>query len=189
MRKIMCFVIAIIVCFSILSACNSSGGEKGKSEGNDNKATTSSGEFKDQTNLKIGETAKVESTIGKYEITINSVKMKDEIGGEASQLDHFFVTEISLKNIGDQPIDALDTIGSLELTEDLKGSGYSDVSESVKISAPFSGEVKPDQTVTGEAVFEGLDSNENYIRISPGLIAAKGVKNKAIWKFEIAEAK
>ncbi|QQZ10430.1 DUF4352 domain-containing protein [Heyndrickxia vini] len=152
------------------------------------KNSSSTGNFKDQTDLKIGDTGKLESTLGKYEITVKSIKLKNEIGGEVSQIDHLFLTEITIKNIGDQPIDAAETIGLLELTDDLEGSGSPNDSDFYKVSKPFSGEIKPGQTMTGEAVFQGLDSKTYYIRVTPGLIAASAVKNKAIWTFKKSEA-
>ena len=74
---------------------------------------TSSGDFKDQTELKIGDTGQAESTLGKYEITVNSVQMKDEINGEKPKIDHLFLVEVTVKNIGDSTIDAMETIGTL----------------------------------------------------------------------------
>ena len=151
-------------------------------------ADTSSGDFKDQTNLKIGDAGQSESTVGKYEITINSIKMKDEIEGELPMFNHFFVTDITLKNIGEIPYDAKDIIDNLELTEDLEGSGSGDYSHYFKSIKAVTGTIEPGQTVNGEIVFDGRESNKYFIRTNSGLIAAGAVKNKTTWTFAKSEA-
>ncbi|QQZ10433.1 DUF4352 domain-containing protein [Heyndrickxia vini] len=216
MRKIMCFVIAIIVCFSILSACQSSdnnkkasdkdndktsqvkendsnklssNNEKESKQEDNSKNSSSTGNFKDQENLKIGDTGKAKSTVGKYEITIHSIKMKDEIEGQAPMFDHLFIAEITVKNIGDQPIDAKEPVGTLEITEDLNGSGSGDDSQFFNSVKTFEGTIEPGKTVTGEAVFDGREADTYYIRTISGLIASKTVKNNTVWSFKKSEAK
>ncbi|MEK3887596.1 DUF4352 domain-containing protein [Bacillus sp. FSL K6-3431] len=159
----------------------------GDKENNEEKSNTSSGDFKDQTDLKIGDSGQAESTLGKHEITIHSVKMLDEIDGEAAMFDHFFVAEITLKNIGDKPIDAEDTIASLEITEDLEGSGSGDDSSFFNSIEALTGTIEPGQSIKGEAVFDGREANTYYIRTVSGLIASGAVKNKTTWIFEKSE--
>ena len=149
---------------------------------------TSSGDFKDQTELKIGDTGQAESTLGKYEITVNSVQMKDEINGKTPEIDHLFIIEYSVKNIGDKPIDAMETIKTLQLTVNLEGSGSGENTQHYPPSNPIAGTIEPGQSVTGEAVYQGFDAERYFIRTDPGLIAAGAVKNDTIWRFTKNEA-
>ncbi|QQZ10432.1 DUF4352 domain-containing protein [Heyndrickxia vini] len=216
MKKIICFVIAMIACFSILSACQSSDNNKKTSDKNNDKTSiikendsnkqssnteegskpednsknsSTTGNFKDQTNLKIGDTGKAESTVGKYEITIHSVEMKDEIEGQAPMFDHLFIAEITVKNIGDQPIDAIEPIKTLEFSSEENGSGTEDYSSYFNSIKTFSGKLQPGESLKGEAVFDGADSKKYYIRTNVGLVSSKAVKNKTTWTFEKSEAK
>ncbi|QQZ10431.1 DUF4352 domain-containing protein [Heyndrickxia vini] len=219
MRKLMCFIGTIIVCFSILTACQSTDDNKKASaknndktsqikvndtnkqstdneqksksdlEGKNGESVPSSGDFKDQTDLKLGDTGQVESTVGKYEITIHSVKMIDEIDGQSPSLDHFFVVEVTVKNIGNKPIDAIEPIKTLELTSNPDGGGNGDDSSFYKSINALTGVIEPGKSVSGEAVFQEMDAKTYYLRTNVGLIAAKAVKNKTTWTFEKSEAK
>ena len=151
-------------------------------------ADTSSGDFKDQTELKIGDTGQAESTTGKYEITVNSVQMKDEINGKAPSIDHLFLVDVTVKNIGDSTIDAMERIGTLELTANLEGGGWGEDTKFYQLSNPLTGTLEPGQSVTGEVVFQGFDGETYYIRADIGLIGAGAVKNKTTWTFAKSEA-
>lgn len=166
---------------------NNDDAENGEQENSDIK--TSNGKFKDQTNLKIGDTGQAESTVGRYEITINSVKMKDEIDEQSPSLDHFFVAEVTVKNIGNKPIDAIEPIKTLELTSNPDGGGNGDDSSFYKSIKALTGVIEPGKSVSGEAVFQEMDAKTYYLRTNVGLIASKAVKNKTTWTFEKSEAK
>ena len=151
-------------------------------------ADTSSGNFNDQTDLKIGDTGQAESTTGKYEITVNSVQMKDEINGKVSSIDHLFLFEVTVKNIGDSTVDALERIGTLEFSNDPESGGRAEYTKSYQLSNPLTGTLEQGQSVTGEVVFQGFDSETYYIRTDIGLIGAGAVKNKTTWTFNKSEA-
>ncbi|WP_102272015.1 hypothetical protein [Cytobacillus massiliigabonensis] len=152
------------------------------------KADTTIGDFKDQMDLNIGDTGQAESTLGKYQITVNNVRMENEINGESPDVDHFFVVEFTVKNIGESNIDAIETIGTLELTDDLEGGGRGEYNDFYPPSNPLKGAIEPEQSITGEVVFQGFDSDKYFIRTNSGLIAAGAVKNKTTWTFDKSEA-
>lgn len=145
--------------------------------------TSSSSEFDDQTDLKIGDTGQMDSTLGKFEITIKSIKQVDSLDGEVSMFDHIFIADVTVKNIGDTPIDARDIITSLEITDDLEGSGSEDTSEHFMSVNALNGTIAPGESLDGEAVYEARDSDTYYIRVVSGLIASGAVKNEATWTF------
>lgn len=162
--------------------------EKPNNDDKKNEADTSAGNFSDQKDLKIGDSGEVESTIGKYKVTVNSVKMMDEIDGKAPSLDHFFITEMTIENIGDKPYDVVDIVDNLEFTKDLDGGGAGDFSKFHDSIKHFEGTLEPGDTVTGEAVYQGQDAETYYIRTKDGLISAGAVKNQTIWTFDKSEA-
>ncbi|MCG7334945.1 DUF4352 domain-containing protein [Sporosarcina sp. ACRSM] len=194
MKRMIVLFGALLISSGLLVACSSSSDseisdeitpkEQEKNEIDDR----SSGNFQDQTNLKIGDSGQAESTLGQYEITIESVKMVDELDGEVPMFDHLFITDVTIKNIGDVAIDATETIDSLELTDSLDGSGAGDYSSYYSSITPLTGTIEPGQSITGQAVFEGRESGTYFIRVISGLIAAGGVKNETTWTFDKTEA-
>ncbi|MEK3887595.1 DUF4352 domain-containing protein [Bacillus sp. FSL K6-3431] len=161
---------------------NTNGATQSSDNGDEKKEDKSeddifSGDFTDQTDLKIGDTGQTESTLGKYKVTVNSVKMLDELDGESSTLDHFFVTEITVENIGDKSYDVKDIIDNLEFAKSLEGVGAGGLSKFYDSIKAFEGTIEPGDTITGETVFQGQDSETYYIRTKDGLISAGAVKN------------
>ncbi|WP_280772017.1 DUF4352 domain-containing protein [Salipaludibacillus daqingensis] len=142
----------------------------------------------DDQSLQIGETGQVSSNTGEYEITINTVEIRDDIEGEASQLDYFIVANVTVNNIGSNPIQAEDPIGTLELKRNLDGSGFSDLSSHYSEIDKIEGEIEPGEEVTGEMVFQAHDEEEQHIVIRDGLVASGAVNNQVIWSFEKTEA-
>ncbi|WP_102272014.1 hypothetical protein [Cytobacillus massiliigabonensis] len=154
-----------------------------KEENKKEESTATLGNFIDQTDLRIGDTGQTESTIAKYEITLNSVKIKNTIDGKTPSLDHYFLGEITLKNIGETAFDAADIVDNLAFTEDLKFGGDGDFSKLYTEVNPLIGKVEPGQSVTGDILFQGIDSDTYYIRTKKGLLSSGAVKNDTIWSF------
>ncbi|KMK74524.1 hypothetical protein AB990_20210 [Alkalihalobacillus pseudalcaliphilus] len=140
-------------------------------------------EFGDQLDLGIGDTAQISSNQGAYEITIHSVKHEEEIEGNSSMFDSFIVVDLTVKNIGEATIDAYDPVNILDQTYSLDSSGSNDFSTDFESIDSISGELQPGEEVTGQAVFHIDTSEEQFIRVQPGLIAADGVYNDAVWTF------
>ncbi|MCJ7840231.1 DUF4352 domain-containing protein [Lederbergia sp. NSJ-179] len=162
--------------------------EKPTSGDNDEKkGDTSAGDFDDQKDLKLGDTAKIEDTLGKSEITISAIKEKPEIDGESSLLDKFLVAEVTVKNIGESPIKAEDVIDSLRLAEELETSGSPDDSEFFKSIDRIEGTLEPGKKIEGQAVFDASESDIHYIFMDIGLVASGAVKNQAIWSIQSDE--
>lgn len=152
-----------------------------------NDVDISSGEFKDQTDLKIGDTGRAASTIGNYEITLKSIKLQNELDGKKPLNAYLFITDLDIKNIGDKPINSEDIVTGLEITSNLEGSGYNDFSKFYKSLNVFNGEISPGETVSGQAIFDEMESEQYYIRITEGLVGSGAVKNQLIWNFSKSE--
>ncbi|KGA96957.1 hypothetical protein AJ85_17290 [Alkalihalobacillus alcalophilus ATCC 27647 = CGMCC 1.3604] len=163
---------------------------KEDSETSDSNRVASTGEYEDQVDLIIGDTAQIASTIGEFEISIDSVEYTEEqIDGEGSLFDAWIIADITVTNIGETVLAPDNTIGVLEITSNLDGSGAPDYSSQFDSIDGLEGELQPGETVSGQALFVIRDREEQYIRVNSGLVAAGGVKNNAIWTFETSEAK
>ena len=110
MKKIITFSTMLLITSTVLMACgdssdNTSGTEdtietnqtETEEEENGLEENKSDGEIGDQLDLGIGDTAVIESTIGKYEITLESAEFRSEIDGQKSELEDFILVNIDLK--------------------------------------------------------------------------------------------
>ncbi|THG88623.1 hypothetical protein AJ85_01905, partial [Alkalihalobacillus alcalophilus ATCC 27647 = CGMCC 1.3604] len=167
----------------------SNSGDDENEESNETDSESSGGgmasdlEFGDQLDLGIGDTAQISSNIGAYEITLNSVSQTEEVDGKSSPLSHFIIMNLTIKNIGEQALDAYDTVSVLHQNNDVEGSGAADYSHLYESVEGFEGSIEPGQEVTADAIYNARDGNEQFLFINPGLIAAKGVYNDVVWTF------
>ncbi len=118
---------------------------------------------------------------------MKSIKLQNELDGEKPLNDYLFITDLDIKNIGDKPINSKDIIKGLEITSNLEGSGFSDYSDYYKSLNVFNGEISPGETVSGQAIFDEMESEQYHIRIKVGLVGSGAVKNQLIWNFSKSE--
>lgn len=200
------FVFLLLFAFMLLaSACGSGseGPKKVESENQEPSETTvdeapredvkesKSDSFKvgveDQLDLKIGDTAKFDTTLGTYEITLHSVKLIEDLDGETSELDELMVLDLTVKNTSETNMDVSDLVGSIEVTDDLEGAGFSDVSGYFSSIETIEGELAPGEEKSGQMITDVYHSDKYFLRKSPGLVAA-GTTNDAIWTIQAEEA-
>lgn len=160
-------------------------GDKENDESDEPEANLGEGETEDQLDLEIGDTAVIETTISKFEYTVKAIEIKDEIDSVRPDLDIFVVSDISIKNVSDEVINIEDAIGIFEVTTDLNGGGYGDVSQYYDVGIEsIEGELQPDETFEGQLLYEDQSNAEHYIRVKSGLVSSSSVKNQAIWTFD-----
>ncbi|MBM7839902.1 hypothetical protein JOC54_003182 [Alkalihalobacillus xiaoxiensis] len=147
-----------------------------------------SSEGEDQMDLGLGDTAVMHSNISSFEFTLNSVDMVEEVDGELSDLDAYVVASITIKNIGDEAIDAKENAGLFEYTANLEGSGFGDQAEYYEDyqADAIEGELAPGEEVTGTAVYTSYNDDEQYIRVKPGT-AGTGLINDAVFTFSLSD--
>ncbi|KYG29520.1 DUF4352 domain-containing protein [Alkalihalobacillus trypoxylicola] len=185
------------VSFLLVACGDSNGSENGESlpndevieeeddTMNDDSEQEASGEAgEDQMDLVVGDTAIMHSNISSFEFTLNSVEMVEELDGEEPELDGYIIASITIKNIGDEAIDAQETSRVFEYTDFLEGSGMSDQSQYTEQYEGVEGEIAPGDEMTGTAVYHGYIDEENYLRVKPGL-AGTGLINDAIFTFTL----
>jgi len=139
-------------------------------------------EGEEQLDLVVGDTAIMHSNVASFEFTLNSVDVVEEIDGEMPELDGYIIASITIKNIGDEPIDALETSRTFEYTDYLEGSGMPDDSEWYDEYDGVEGEIAPGDEMTGTAVYHGYIDEENYLRVKPGLTGISAI-NDAMFTF------
>lgn len=203
MKKTTALIATMIAIPFILGACSDSDdgassapaeessttGDAGTDEDSENETDdtdTPAEEGEDQLDLVVGDTAIMESNVASFEFTLNSVEMVEEIDGEMPELDAYIIASITIKNVGDEPIDALETSRTFEYTDFLEGSGMPDDSEWYDEYDGVEGEIAPGDEMTGTAVYQGYVDDENYLRVKPGLTGISAI-NDAMFTFTLDE--
>ncbi|MEY8749542.1 DUF4352 domain-containing protein [Alkalicoccobacillus gibsonii] len=142
----------------------------------------------DQLDLRMGDTATIHSTIGTYEITLNRMEYKEEVDGERSDLEAYLLAEYTLKNIGDEPIQILDSVSRLEAKDILEASGEPNVAGSYPSVDSFEeGELQLGESVSGEVLFNVYDADVYYLNVIQGLVASGGIKNDVVFTIDKEE--
>ena len=137
----------------------------------------------DQENLKIGDTGVIESTLGTAEITVKGIRKEEEVKGTGSQLSHFLIADVEVKNIGEKDIKAKDWVNLLEMVWDMEGDGSENQSDYYEIQA-IDADLAPGESAKGEAIYDTEDTDEYYLMIDRGLLSGGSVYNNVKWSFK-----
>lgn len=132
--------------------------------------------------LKIGETGKVESNFGYYEMTLHSFKLLEDFHEEKLMNDVFIVVDFSVKNVGEEPLRGEDVYWA-DLFDDqdlLQGNEFFD---SVK---QLPDEIAPGDTAEGEFVFDTSESE--FYRLVLNYGALDNLATSVTWEFTPDEA-
>ena len=141
----------------------------------------------DQLDLSLGDTGSFVTTLGTYDMTVTSAESKGyEFEGIESELDDWILLDVTIKNTSDEPLDAEDLISSMELTEDLEGSGYSDSAGAFDEAEEFEGEIEPGEEKSAQFVAYAYESDTYYFRKNSGNIAG-GSSNQLIWNINTSD--
>lgn len=203
MKKLVNVVSLFAATSVVLIACSNEESQPSNEETNTEQASTNDsnldeetdseesalaeGSYENQLDLRIGETGTVETTIGVYSVTVNKVEIVQELDGEMSELDYFVLVDYTLKNEGDEELDAANSISNLELTDDLEASGFSDSAEYYEEVSPVEGTLAPGEETTGQGLYDAYENEENYLRVTGGLVASGAAKNDIRFTFEQSE--
>ena len=139
-------------------------------------------------NLKIGDSAVIQSTLGTAEITIHSFRKEKDIKGVGPQLSQFLVADTEIKNVGDNEINAMEWMDILEMVWDLEGDGSPDDSDVYEVQA-IDKVLKPGESAKGETIFDTEDTDEFYLMVDRPMIAGGSVYNNAVWTISESEIK
>lgn len=159
-----------------------------QNESNDQNNSQSEGEIEDQMELGIGDKAVIQSSLGVYEVTLNSVNYEEEVDGVMSELDGFLLVNYTIENVGENSVKLMESINVLEATDELEGTGEGNVSGSYESVDSFNNdELESGDNVTKDVLYLAYDADQYYIRVVQGLIASGGVKNEILFSFNKSE--
>ncbi|OZU89884.1 hypothetical protein CIL03_01725 [Virgibacillus indicus] len=102
---------------------NASDSEEDSSEESGDTGSAPDEKAEDQLKLSIGDTGTITNNFSKHEITLNSVEIKEEAGGEPSQQGNYVIVDLTVKNLGEDALSADDALGSTELATEHGDSG------------------------------------------------------------------
>jgi hypothetical protein len=158
--------------------------EDSATNSDDNEGTT-----EPQLDLRLGDTGIVHSSIGTYELTIDSAQIVGtELDGEEALLDEIILLEMTFKNIGEEPIIAEDVMMNLGLTTDLDETDNTNAAATFESIEYFEGEIAPGEERKAQFITDTRTAEEYYFRTSPGTVAA-GTQNEVIWTITDEEAR
>ncbi|MBB5147460.1 hypothetical protein HNQ35_002689 [Cerasibacillus quisquiliarum] len=158
--------------------------EQDKEEVNDNESGDSEwGE--DQLDLKIGDTGTVNTNFATYQITMNSVEFMDKIGEEHPQADRFVLIKLTIKNIGNESLNAEDALADAMLATEPGSSGTSWFYKD-GIAEEWPGEIEPNESQTGAILFDVSNSDEYVLQFGTFF---ESVSNEVRFLFTDEDAK
>lgn len=203
MKKSLMSIMALLLMATILAACSDNTNdqtdvkeneeiekvEETEEDANEEGSDQKDDSVKDQRDLTIGETGTFQTTLGTYEVTLESAKIVGaELDGEASLLDELIVLDLTFKNIGDNVLLAEEIMHDMEITEDLEGSGFSNGAEEFDSIEVFEGEIQPGEEKVAQFIGDIYTGEEYFFGKAEGNVAA-GTSNQVIWTIQDAEAR
>lgn len=189
----------ILITIFLLAACGSSEDEEevvaDATEENNEENEESEGNGTDSDNLneevmELGETGFVDDEIGQYEITPKSVEIFKERDGITPYNDDevFVLIDYTVKNLGEEPIEAEDVLGFRSLLENAQGNR---VDEKRSYDFDFvdkaTGTIAPGESYEGQMFFDPPESETDEYTLQFGSSAAD--VEDAEWFFTASEAK
>lgn len=126
-----------------------------------------------QTDLRLGDTAIVESTIGTYELTVHTAEIVGtELDGEKALIDELILLGMTFKNIGDLPIVAEDVMLNLGIKTDLESSDNTNAAASFESVEFFEGEIAPGEEREAQFIADTKTADEYYFGSGSGVVAS-----------------
>lgn len=207
MKKILITLLTGVLSFSVLVACGNDEVEttpedpvteevddtEEVAENNNEESTDSNASDveipESQTGLRIGETAIVQSTLGLYELTLNSAELiGTELDGEEALIDELIVLNFTYKNIGDKPFKGEDEMINFGIATEQGGYQNTNAAASFDSIEFFEGVIEPGETREAEFIADTEVADEYYFETGSGALAA-GTYNEVSWTFTDEEAR
>ena len=132
--------------------------------------------------LRLGETGTVESTIGEYEITVESFEFVDEVEGESSLMELFVLVDVSVTNTGDQTLLGEDINSAALFNQEGITQENTLYYESIEL---LKGEMAPGESMQGQLLFHQSSSDYYDMVFNYGL---ETVSTELTWRFDAEEA-
>ncbi|MFD2630919.1 DUF4352 domain-containing protein [Oceanobacillus kapialis] len=141
-------------------------------------------EAEDQLELGIGDTGKIVNNFSTHEITLNSVEITEEAGGEPTQEGNYVIVNLTIKNLGDDVLNPEDALSSTELATEPGAGGlpwfYID-----GVAEEWPAEIAPGESVNGVLLFDIEQSDEYALQTAFDL---DSLSNQVSFVFNADEA-
>lgn len=142
-----------------------------------------------QTDLRIGDTAIVQSNLALYELTLNSAEIiGKELDGEEALLDELIVLNLTYTNIGDKPFEGEHEMINFGISTDLESSQNTNAAKSFDSIEFFEGDVEPGETREAQFIADTRTADEYYFYTGSGAVAS-GAYDEIRWTFTDEEAR
>ncbi|MEN2465079.1 hypothetical protein [Ornithinibacillus sp. JPR2-1] len=199
MKKLLLILMFMMSTMLLLTACsneelNDNQQDKNETNGDASPGDKSSNgrfssEVEDQLDLTVGDTGVFHTTLGRYEMTLNSAKLLGtELDGEETLLDELILLEITVKNIGENEILIEEVMESMGVSDKKNGSNYYDGAEDFESIEKFTGTLAPGEEKTGEFITDVYAGDEYYFKKDSGNVGA-GSSNQVMWTIKPDEAR
>lgn len=201
MKKLLFLMFSTLLTISVLAACSNDDitveeDENKEANTETDKSTETNSDSKSgffevteepQLDLRLGDTGIIQTSIGTYELTIDSAEIVGtELDGEEALLDEIILLEMTFKNIDDKPIIAEDLMINLGLLTDLEGSDNTNAAASFDSIEFFEGKIAPGEERKAQFIADTRTAEEYYFRIHPRAAVAK---NEVLWTITDEEAR
>ncbi|WP_163583271.1 hypothetical protein [Gracilibacillus saliphilus] len=140
----------------------------------------SQGETDSNEILSLGETGKVESTVGDYEVTVQSFEILETIDGEEPLQDNFILVDFEVTNTGNNAIEGKDIYDAM-----LFGEVLSTENTSIESIDLLDETLESGDGATAQFLFDLRDSDSYDLVLNAGL---SGVATEITWRFSADEA-
>lgn len=138
-------------------------------------------QVEDQLDLEIGDTGVFDTTLGTYEISLDTAELKGkEFEGVQSTRDDIILLDLTVRNTGDETLIIDEIIESMEIADDLDGAGSGDNGIGFDTIEALEGAIEPGEEMTGNFLTTVNESDTYYFRKNPGNVEA-GTSNQVIW--------
>ena len=142
-----------------------------------------------QMELRLGDTGLVQTSIGTYELTLESAEIiGTELDGEEALLDELILLEMTFKNIDDKPLKAEDLMMNLGITTNLEHSNEFNSAAYFESIEFFEGEIAPGEERAAQFISDTRTADEYYFRPNQGTVSA-GTHNDFLWTITDEEAR
>jgi len=207
MKKLQVGMMALLLMASILAACSedkkeqtnqtddseeveeTEEAEETEEDANEETQDQEEGSIEDQRDLTIKETGTFQSTLGTYEVTLESAQIVgEELDGKASLYEELIVLDLTFKNIGDETLLAEEITADMQITDDLDTSGAYNGAEEFDSIEVFQGEIQPGEEKAAQFIGDIYTADEYFFRKAEGNVAT-GTSNQVIWTIPDEEAR
>ncbi len=176
MKNLMLSLFALLLTIGLIGCSSNEVNQQSTDQSNEKESTNNS----DDEVLGLGETGRVQTTIGDYEITFESFQLLDELEGETADKNEVFILmDAKVTNVGEETLNGQDLYTASIYSDDGLSAENTFYYESINL---LKGTIESGESMEGEFVFSSSIS-DNY-----KLVYNHALGEELTWKFSADEA-